>query len=133
MMKKIILLLSAFVVSIMAGDSFVKRGFLTTESCAKAGAFTECYMENYTCGSDGCYLNTDVGVDKKIPLVLFSHDDGIIYKLDISAISRAKLDEGISKNAVTIIGELDASTHTIIVHEFQAPPPQKKYFFKDCL
>lgn len=114
-------------------DAFEKSGFLTTEQCALAGTFKDCYLENYACGSDGCFLTTEAGVDKNTPLVLFSHDDGVIYKLDTSAVDRAELDKGVSRNAVSMIGEFDASTNTIIVSEFKAPPPPKKSFFKGCL
>lgn len=133
-MKKFALILAALAsASLFAADEFEKEGFLTTEACAKAGAFRDCYMENYACGSDGCYKKINPGEDKKVPLVLFSHDDGIIYKLDISHLPRAEFDEGVSRNAVTIIGELDKSTNTIVAHEFKAPPPPKKSFFKGCL
>jgi hypothetical protein len=132
-MKKFALIAAALVTSLFAAESFEKSGFLTTESCAKAGAFNDCYMENFACGSDGCYATTEPGVDKKTPLVLFSHDDGIIYKLDAGNVARSVFDEGISRNGVAIIGEYDASTHTIVVQEFKAPPPPKKSFFKGCL
>ena len=133
-MKKFALTLAALATtSLFAADAFEKSGFLTTEGCAKAGAFKDCYMENYLCGSDGCYMTTEAGVDKKTPLVLFSHDDGVIYKLETSAVARSVFDEGISRNAVSIVGELDASTNTIAVQEFKAPPPPKKSFFKGCL
>ena len=148
-MKKIALIAVALIMSLSANqapekelcddpetiitEGFEKVGFLTTESCAKAGAFTDCYLENYACESDGCYLETEAGVDKNSPLALYSHDDGVIYNLDISAIPRSQFDGGVNRNAVTISGEYDASTNTIIVHEFKAPPPPKKSFFKGCL
>jgi len=132
-MKRFAFLATALAASLFASGEFEKEGFLTTESCAKAGAFRDCHMENYACGSDGCFEKTEVGVDNKTPLVLFSHDDGIIYKLDTAAVSRAEFDEGVSRNAVTIVGEFDASSNTIHVQEFKAPPPPKKSFFKGCL
>ncbi len=148
-MKKIALIAVALIMSLSANqapekelcddtkpiitEGFEKVGFLTTEACAKAGAFTDCYLENYSCGSDGCNLKTDAGIDKNSPLALYSHDDGIIYKLDTSALARSMFDGGVNRNAVTITGEYDASTNTIIVHEFTAPPPPKKSFFKGCL
>lgn len=113
--------------------SFEKDGFLTTEKCAEAGEFKDCYLENFACGSDGCFETTEAGVNKNTPLVLFSHKDGMIYKLDTSAVHASELDEGVSRNAVTIIGEYDASSNTIVAHEFKAPPPPKKSFFKGCL
>jgi hypothetical protein len=134
-MKKFAFIAAALLATtgLFAEADFEKEGFLTTEGCAKEGAFKDCYMENYACGSDGCYKNIEPGEDKKTPLVLFSHDDGIIYKLDIANVDRAEFDEGVSRNAVSIVGELDASTNTIHVHEFKAPPPPKKSFFKGCL
>jgi hypothetical protein len=133
-MKKFALLAAALLTSsVFAAESFEKEGFLTTENCAKEGAFKDCRMENYACGSDGCYLTTEVGVDKNTPLALFSHDDGVIYKLDTANVDRGEFDEGVNRNAVTIVGEFDASTNTIVVHEFKAPPPPKKSFFKGCL
>ncbi len=133
-MKKIALIAGALVMSLAANESgFEKSGFLTTEACAKEGAFTDCYLENYFCGSDGCYEKTEAGVNKNTPLVLFSHDDGIIYKIETSEALRMNMDDGINRNAVTIVGEFDASTNTIIATEFKAPPPPKKSFFKGCL
>ena len=133
-MKKFVLIAAALVMGAFASEgSFEKEGFLTTQGCAEAGAFTDCYLENYICGSDGCYKTTEAGVDKQTPLVLFSHDDGIIYKLDTSALKRFEYDAGVNRNAVTIVGEYDASSNTIVVQEFKAPPPPKKSFFKGCL
>lgn len=132
-MKKFAFLAAALATSLFAAGEFEKEGFLTTENCAKAGAFKDCYMENYVCGSDGCYMNVEPGVDQKTQLVIFSHDDGVIYKLDTAKVDRAVFDAGISRNAVSIVGEFDASTNTIVVQEFKAPPPPKKSFFKGCL
>lgn len=133
-MKKFALILAAVAATgLFASDAFEKTGFLTTQSCAEAGAFKDCYMENYLCGSDGCYRHVEAGVDEKTPLVLYSHDDNVIYKIDMSHLPRAVFDEGISRNEVAIIGEFDASTNTIVAHEFKAPPPPKKSFFKGCL
>jgi len=148
-MKKIALIAVALIVSLSANqapekefcddpetivtEGFEKSGFLSTEACAAQGAFTDCYMENYVCGSDSCFLITEAGVNKKIQLALFSHDDGVIYKLDTSLMKRSLFDTGINRNSVTIIGDFDASTNTIVVQDFKAPPPPKKSFFKGCL
>ena len=133
-MKKLLIVATALTFSAFANEGGIeKSGFLTTEACAKAGTFTGCYLENYACGSDGCFEKTEAGVDKNTPLVLFSHDDGVIYKIDTSGLDRSKLDKGVSRNAVTIVGELDPSTNTLIASEFKAPPPPKKSFFKGCL
>ncbi len=133
-MKKIAILIIALALSAFANeDAFEKEGFLTTQACAEQGSFKDCYMENYVCGSDGCYKTTEAGVDKKTPLVLFSHNDGIIYKLDISKLDRKEFDIGINRNGVSVTGEYDSSINTIVVHEFKSPPPPKKSFFKGCL
>lgn len=131
-MKKLIIIAAALATALFAEDElFEKGGFLTTENCAKAGAFTECYLENYFCGSDGCYLETDE--NKQTPLVLYSHDDNMIYKLDTSHVKPSVLDGGKNVNGVAMVGEFDPSTNTIIVQEFKAPPPPKSSFFKGCL
>ncbi len=133
-MKHIMTAAVALSLTLFANDgAFEKEGFLTTQACAEQGTFKDCYMENYVCGSDGCFRTTEAGVDKKTPLVLYSHDDGMIYKLDTSNVPREQFDVGISRNGVAVIGEYDSSSHTIVVHEFKAPPPPKKSFFKGCL
>lgn len=110
-----------------------KDGFLTTQKCAEAGAFQDCYLQNYICGSDDCYKKYPAGVYGDIQVVLYSHSDGIIYKIDTTDIKMSDLDSGINRNEVTIIGKYDESTHTIYATEFKAPPPPKKSFFKGCL
>ena len=133
-MKKIALLLSALAFAALANEGeFEKSGFLTTEKCAAAGEFADCYLENFSCGNDGCFETEAAGVHKKVPLVLYSHDDGMIYKLDTSKIHASELDEGVSRNNVTLIGEYDKKTNTIHASEFKAPPPPTKSFFKGCL
>ncbi|OQX60069.1 MAG: hypothetical protein B5M52_01280 [Helicobacteraceae bacterium 4484_230] len=132
-MKKFFLLLTAAAIVFAEGESIEKSGFLTTQACADSGAFTDCHMENYVCGSDECYLATEVGVDHNTPLVLFSHDDGVVYKLDISALPRSRFDMSVNRNAVTVTGEYDADTETITVRGLKSPPPPKKSFFKGCL
>ena len=131
-MKKLALL--AFMSALtLSGVEFEKEGFLTTDSCASKGMFADCYLENYACGSTGCFKHNEPGIDKEAPLVLFVHDDGVIYKLDTSAIDRGELLENVSRNKVSMIGEYDAATNTIKVKEFKAPPPPTKSFFKGCL
>ncbi len=131
-MKKIILVTSVLIASLIAGE-FEKEGFLTTEKCAKAGMFADCYLENYACGSEACNKESEAWFDNEIPLVLFSHDDGVIYKVDASHLDRGELLENVSRNKVVMIGDYDAGTNTIIAHEFKAPPPPTKSFFKGCL
>lgn len=134
-LKKFAFIALALAIAAFANEEvpFEKEGFLTTQGCAESGSFADCHFENYSCGSDGCYMETEAGVDHETPLVLFSHDDGVIYKLDTSAVKRSELDHGVGRNAVSVVGEYDANTSTIVVREFKAPPPPKKSFFKGCL
>ncbi|WP_373001718.1 hypothetical protein [Sulfurimonas sp.] len=110
-----------------------KEGFLSTDKCVEAGAFQDCYLQNYICGSDDCYKKNAPGVFGDVQIVLYNHKDGITYKIDISKLNIADLDGGINRNNVTIIGKYDESTQTIHATEFKAPPPPKKSFFKGCL
>jgi hypothetical protein len=133
-MKKFLLLLSALAFAAFANEGdFEKSGFLTTAKCAAAGEFADCYLENFSCGDDGCFKTEEAGVHKGRNLVLYSHDDGMVYKLDTSKIPASLLDEGVSRNEVTFIGSYDKKTNTIHATEFKAPPPPSKSFFKGCL
>ncbi|MBU1657674.1 hypothetical protein KKG72_01300 [bacterium] len=110
-----------------------KQGFLSTAKCIAAGAFTDCYLENYICGANGCYESTEPGVMHEVGLVLYSHVEGTTYKIDISKLNPADIDKSVNRNDVTIIGEYNASINTIHATELKAPPPPKKSFFKGCL
>lgn len=110
-----------------------KMGFLTTENCAKAGEFRDCYLENYACGSNGCYQESEPGVQTKVNFVIFSHADGMTYNLDLSKIRMQDLDKVINVNDGSVVGEYNEATNTIIASEVKAPPPPKKSFFKGCL
>jgi len=134
-MKKIILIAAALVFSAFAaepeGQEF--EGFLTTPACAAQGAFAGCYLENYSCGSDGCFKKSEPGSMKKVPLALFQHNTGKTYIVDATNLKASELGEGYNKNGVIIVGVLDEKTNTIAATEFKAPPPPKKSFFKGCL
>ena len=82
-----------------------KQGFLTIESCAAQGAFQDCYMENYLCGSDECFKKTEPGVIKDVQIVLYSHKDGITYKLDVAKISMADIRLYFERNYKTKRGD----------------------------
>jgi len=110
-----------------------KQGFLTVDSCAKEGAFKDCYLENYICGNDGCYKEFDPGVFGKVQIVLYIHKEGHTYNIETSAVPAEDIDKGINRNEVTVIGSYDKDTNTIYATEFKAPPPPKKSFFKGCL
>ena len=64
---------------------------------------------------------------------LFQHATGKTYNVDVSKLNLSELGEGMNKNGVVIVGTLDEATNTIHAHEFKAPPPPKKSFFKGCL
>lgn len=134
-MKKILLIAAALVFSAFAaepeGQEF--EGLLTTPACAAQGAFADCYLENYACGSDNCFEKIDAGVDTKPPLAIFQHGTGKTYKVDTTKLKISELGEGMNKNGVVIVGMLDTATNTIHATEFKAPPPPKKSFFKGCL
>ena len=110
-----------------------KQGFLTVKSCADAGVFQDCYLENYMCGTDGCYLKSEPGVISNVEIALYVHKEGITYNIDISGLPASDIDKGINRNDVTIIGKYNEKTNTIIATEFKSPPPPKKSFFKGCL
>ena len=132
-MKKILIALSLLLVAANA-NGFEKKGFLTTKDCAEKGAFADCSLDSFVCGKEGCSLKTDVAkVSKKLNFVLFVHDDGQYYNVDTSKFHMSEIDEGISRNEVTIIGEYDKRSNTIVIEEMKAPPPPKKSFFKGCL
>jgi uncharacterized ParB-like nuclease family protein len=114
-------------------ELFEKVGFLTVEDCALKGTFTSCYAEAYVCGFEGCFHEAKAGTIRPVQFVLFVHDDGKYYKLQLDGVKQYQLDEGLGRNEVTIIGNYDESTNTISVTEYEAPPPPKKSFFKGCL
>lgn len=94
-----------------------KKGFLMTEGCYKQSTFRECDLGGYYAGTD--------------KPILFVHDDFRYYMLDLSAVSKSEIDEGMARNNVIIIGKL--SGDTIKVRAYKAPPPEGKSFFKGCL
>lgn len=140
-MKKLTLIPSSLVMSVcLAMSAFAsnaepieKEGFLTTSGCAEADAFQDCYLENYMCGSDGCFETTDAGVTKNVQVVIYSHDEGHSYKVDLSKVEMASVDNSINRNEVTVVGTYNKDTNTIVASEVKAPPPPKKSFFKGCL
>lgn len=133
-MKKLLLVSAALSVALFANEGEEFEGLLTTPGCAAQGAFADCYLENYACGSDGCFRKTDAGViTKDAKYSLFQHSTGKVYTIDTSKLKLAEMREGINKNGVVVIGTLDEATNTIKATEFKSPPPPKKSFFKGCL
>jgi len=113
---------------------FKKKGFLTTKWCAENDLFADCRLETYHCGKEGCYKEWLPGEPTKMEMVLFVHDEGKIYRIDPAKVHVSELlEKAANRNEVTIIGELDSDGITIKAHEFEAPPPPKKSFFKGCL
>ncbi|MBN2870642.1 MAG: hypothetical protein JXK04_06785 [Campylobacterales bacterium] len=132
-MKKIALICAALVFSAFANEPEEFEGFMTTPSCAAQGAFADCYLENYACGSDGCFKKIEPGERGAPNIALFVHATGKTYNIDVSKLKLSELKEGMNKNGVMIVGTLDEATNTIKATEFKAPPPPKKSFFKGCL
>ncbi|HEX5328891.1 hypothetical protein [Sulfuricurvum sp.] len=132
-MKKVALICAALVLSVFANEGQEFEGLLTTPACAAQGAFNDCYLENYTCGSDGCFKNIQAGETTHPKLALFQHGTGKVYEIDTTKLKVSELGEGMNKNGVVIVGVLDEKTNTIAATEFKAPPPPKKSFFKGCL
>lgn len=131
-MKKLALLI-ALTFSAFASEGQEFEGLLTTPNCAAEGSFSSCYLENYSCGSDGCFKNIQPGETTHPKLALFQHNTGKVYNVDTTKLKVSELGEGMNKNGVVISGTLDEATNTILATEFKAPPPPKKSFFKGCL
>ncbi len=133
-MKKLSLLCAALVFSAFANEPEEFEGLLTTPGCAAQGAFADCYLENYVCGSDGCFRKSDAGVvTKDAKYSLFQHNTGKVYTIDTSKLKLSDMRDGMNKNGVIVVGTLDEATGTIRATEFKSPPPPKKSFFKGCL
>jgi len=115
-------------------ELFEKVGFLTTEDCALKGSFTSCYAESYVCGFENCFEENDAGVVKPVQLVIFVHNEGKFYKVNLGdGLRKSEADKGIGRNEVTVIGQYDEVRNTITASEFKSPPPPKASFFKGCL
>ena len=133
-MKKLILLIAPLLLATFGfakEDMVTKKGFLTTKWCADNGYFADCRLETVVCGEGDCFKNWNFGDEIKEELVLFVHDELKTYKIKLDNIPRHELDEAINRNDVSFIGEIKGDT--ILAHEFKAPPPPKKSFFKGCL
>ncbi|NPA28877.1 MAG: hypothetical protein GXO33_01690 [Epsilonproteobacteria bacterium] len=113
--------------------AFEKKGFLTTEWCVRHDMFKDCRLETAVCGYEGCFKTWQFGDPIQESMVLYVHDDGKYYKVDLDDVPRSELDEAMNRNEVTLIGTYDAAANVIHVKEFKAPPPPKKSFFKGCL
>jgi hypothetical protein len=132
-MKKLLLIAVALVFSAFANEPEEFEGLLTTPGCSAEGAFADCYLENYACGSNGCYKKIEPGANTSPKLAIYQQNTGKTYLVDTSKLKISELGEGMNKNGVIISGVLDKATNTIAATEFKAPPPAKKSFFKGCL
>jgi len=115
----LILILTSLNTFINAEEPFEKIGFFTNADCAKKGNFRDCYLESYSCGYEGCFketLPTDLVEDN---FVLFVHDEGKNYSVDVNLINRSEIDKVISKNNIKLIGEYNSSTNTIFVKKLK--------------
>jgi GDP-D-mannose dehydratase len=137
-MKKLatVAISSLFAISAYASSNEVeKKGFLTTKWCAEQGMYKDCRTESILCGSGDCFKTWEFGDKVTTEIVLFSHDENKIYNIDTSKSHNIHMGEvletAINMNEVTMIGELKGNT--IYAHDFKAPPPPKKSFFKGCL
>lgn len=136
-MKRAILLslLAASMLFASSGEKgeFEKKGFLATEWCVKNDLFADCRLESYHCGEEGCYRNWVPGEPEKMKMVLYVHDEGKYYYVEPKGVHVSELlEKAANRNEVTIIGTLKGG-NKIEAHEFKAPPPPKKSFFKGCL
>ena len=132
-MKKLLMIGALLVSGALANGGEEFEGLLTTPTCAAQGAFADCYLENYSCGSDDCFKKIAPGETTSPKLALFQHGTGKVYLVDTSKLKVSELGEGMNKNGVVITGILDKNTNTIAATEFKAPPPPTKSFFKGCL
>lgn len=123
--------LAFFATSLSASE---KEGFLTKKWCAENGLFADCKLEAVVCGYEGCYKDWNPGDPKKTDdYVLYVHNEQKIYEIDISSLKLSELDEGMNRNKVTIVGDIDESSGKIVATSMKAPPPPEKSFFKGCL
>ena len=119
----------------LAKASFEKKGFLTTKWCAQEGMFSDCRLETIVCGEGECFKKWEFGDKEKLELVLFVHEEGKYYEITPQEgfhVSHA-IEEGLSRNEVTISGSCDNNKNMILATGFEAPPLPKKSFFKGCL
>ena len=121
-MSKIALLISMllFIGTLAnAEDGFEKTGFFTNTDCAKKGNFKGCSLDSYTCGYEGCFKEYEPTKRVNDDFMLYVHDEGKYYEVNASAIRRSLLDKIINKNRITLIGEYNSKTNTIILHNFK--------------
>ncbi len=83
------------------------------------------------CGEGECYKKHEPTDSKPVKLVLFVHEEGKAYEIDISKLPRYEFDKALNRNDVEIIGEI--KDDVIKADKIKAPSPPKKSFFKGCL
>ncbi|MDH5465736.1 MAG: hypothetical protein OEW60_08870 [Thiovulaceae bacterium] len=116
-MKKLLLIFLLAVSSLFATTSTVKKGFLTTKTCADQGTFVDCNLESY----------------KTNDLVLFVHEEGKYYKVKAKeAKVVARLDKAFSRNDITLHTN-STSNDTLHVNKVEMAEIKKGPIFKGCL
>ena len=116
-MKKLLLVFLLAVASLIASPSAVKKGFLTTKTCADQGTFIDCNLESY----------------KTNDLVLFVHEEGKYYKVKAKdAKIVATLDKAFSRNDITLHTS-GVSDDTLHVNKVEMAEIKKGPIFKGCL
>lgn len=119
----------AFSTSAVA-EEVEKEGFLTTKWCADNGMFTNCRLETVFCGYEGCLKDLEeFSTDVNGQLVLYVHGEGKSYDLKFPSSIKLStvLKEALNRNEVVLVGTLDKNT--LMVEEYEAPPPPKKRVF----
>jgi hypothetical protein len=78
------------------------------------------------------FSSVPITVTLFLPIALYVHSEGAMYKLDTAGVTLSEVDGGIGKNNVTVIGTLEKG-NVIKMRAYKAPPPEAKSFFKGCL
>ena len=116
-MKKLLLVFLLAVSSLFATAGTVKKGFLTTKTCADQGTFVDCNLQSY----------------KTDDLVLFVHEEGKYYKVQAKdAMIVARLDKAFSRNDIELHAN-HTTTNTLHVNKVEMAEIKKGPVFKGCL
>ena len=115
MLLKTMFVMLFFITDIFSLEKIEKTGFFSNEECIKKGHFYDCSLDSFVCGYEGCFRDYEPAYKTGDNFVLYVHKDRKYYKIDISNIKRYKLDKFISKNSVTISGDYNVSSNTIIL------------------
>ena len=113
----------ALLTSTIFAEMYEIEGFLTTKKCAESGIFKDCYLENYSCGSDECFKEAQIVGRDSAPkdIVLYVHNEGKIYTIESSNIKPSLIDRAIYRNRVIVRGEYNEVNSTLEATELMAP------------